>query len=148
MQTFLYEGAVSSFIDVAGTADSTWDGANLRLYSSGPSPSPEPVLGDFVEADFTGYEAFPLTNASYRNSRGVDGKLVLTTRPREFICTTDSASDPVVGWYITNDGDTRVLASGTFDEPISMNGAGQALWVDAQINIPLAMDLASVPSTP
>lgn len=89
----------------------------LRLYTNNVTPSPASVTSYFAEASFPNYAARSLDTLFGNPFKVQDGEYVIETDFLTFTCTAPSA-EIVYGWFITNDGRTRLAAR--FADPVTL----------------------------
>lgn len=92
------------------------------------------VVGDIVEADFTGYAAKTALafNAAYRRS---DREWVLAAPSATFIATGDAATNVVKGWAVVNAAKTALYAYGRFADDVFFMKAGDGVQVTPELVI-------------
>ncbi len=103
----------------------------LRLFKNSFTPAQTSVLGDFTEADFTGYSPFyPGTSPDadgYDGANNYQAEYDTIT----FGCTsTPMIGQTIYGWYITINLDAttdKVLLAHKFDTPVVVNTAGDSV---------------------
>lgn len=97
----------------------------LKLYKNPLTLTPAIVLADLVEADFDGYAAVSpvVWSAPFRD---VDGSALVLGGDAPFICTGDTISNSIYGYYLTNTGSTVLIAVYAFAAPVGVSVAGQA----------------------
>lgn len=87
-------------------------GCTLRLFANDYEPCDEDAVGDFVEADFPGYEPKELDDEQWK-----DKGLSLSYPAQVFVLTEDlDIWQRVYGWYLTRD-DCVVMAHRTANAP-------------------------------
>jgi len=106
----------------------TWDTLTLHLFQNDISPTPETVVGDFDEADFTGYaaEAGVDFGAAYLDEPNLEAKLTIPTV--QFSATGGATPNTIYGGYITDAAGTYLYGSQRFAVPIQINSIGDAVF--------------------
>jgi hypothetical protein len=104
-------------------------GAVLHLYKTSIALGPTTAVGDFVEADFSGYAASStiVWGTPFYQPNGVpvvngDMKTFVVDDPATILNT-------VYGWYCTNAAGTVYLFGRPFDAPVILTAPGQGLNV-------------------
>jgi len=94
--------------------------AQCRLFKNNVEPDALMNVDTFVEADFVGYGAVPLTMST--PSMNDQGLIVSKTNLCSFNCDEGAENQPVYGIYITDKDSLKVIAAQRFDEPQNMGG--------------------------
>jgi len=94
------------------------DGAKVHLFTAGPTMNDRMEISDFTEATFGGYAEITLGAWSdpYVNPTG---QATVTSSPCHFEATDDTTPNTVLGFYITNAGETLLIAAQLFEDPIA-----------------------------
>jgi len=128
----LKRSLVKDFLDANVAGD--FDAATVHLFKNDFAPNPDMVIGDFVEATYTGYAAIPIPawGLDYRDDLGNDVNLA---NPVQFVGPSDSVPQVIYGYYIRSaGGGTPLLSAERFvDGPLSMNLPTDLLTIDAQL---------------
>lgn len=123
---WLYRNAI---IVVAAPVD-------LKLFKAIAAPmSISTIITDFTDADFSGYAPAVVANLLAPYLDPVGG-VSAQTGTQQF--TFDGADvtptiNTIYGWYMANGGD--LIACGTFDAPVSMARDGDAIPLNAVLNM-------------
>lgn len=100
----------------------------VRLFRNNFTPDADTVLGDFTEANFTGYaagvpvnpfNAVSLTAAGYSQIESPD---VLT-----YTASDGAAPNSIYGYYVVNTVTSRVRWCEKFDAPMDMTSSGKRI---------------------
>lgn len=116
---------------------SAWATANnfmeLRLFKNDFIPAVDSVIGDFVEANFSGYAAVILN--SWVNIFGEpDGKRGIQDDPHTFVCNSLSSLNEIYGYYIVNNDEGRLMFAQRADgDPVPIEGVGDSYTVKPRI---------------
>jgi hypothetical protein len=101
-----------------------WDAAKVHLFKSNIVLTPATLLGDFTEADFTGYS---VSGSVTWNAPGYlpDGTAVVVGDAKIFVVgSTPTVLNTIYGYYLTNSGGTALLFARSFDTPVVLSQAG------------------------
>lgn len=99
----------------------------IHLFKNDFTPGPDVVIGDFVEADFSGY-AF-ITGAPFPTAPKFDPTQGAYFLSPLFLFTSDdpiTVTNTIFGWYITTAGGVLLLCE-RFAEEVEMGEPNQAL---------------------
>ena len=96
----------------------------FALFSNDIDPTPATMLPEFLEANFSGYSPFDLTDQFAAPIREVDGEYVLTGNTGFFGC--ESGTQTIYGGYIHDGVDVKL--SQRFDNPLDLT-AGSSFTV-------------------
>ena len=103
-----------------------WNTNSLRihLYKNNYSPVQGSVLGDFTEADYSGYASQLIS--TWTGPSWVAPRQVLEAgSSKTFSNTTGAVGNTVYGYYITDQGGNLVWAERDPSAPIDMGSAGR-----------------------
>jgi len=111
---------------------------HIHLFTAGPTPiTPFSVVGDFTECTFAGYAPVVVTYASnpptvnFPNSNG-QGALIGANFVAGAIV---GAGETALGFYVTDDTDTNMVYSETFDDGVPFAIAGD--FLDLETILPI-----------
>lgn len=97
-------------------------GSLLRLFKNNFTPTPESVIGDFVEADFDGYDDVDLEADWSEPTRVEAGHWMMETSEYQFDPPAMGDPQTIYGAYLVHDGE--VVQSKRFANPIIMEVGG------------------------
>jgi len=106
-----------------------WDGSKVHLFKTNVNPSPNMVIADLVEADFTGYAA---SSAIVWGTPGYlpDGTAAVVGGGKTFtVGSTPSILNTIYGYYVTDSAGTVLLFARKFDAAVVLSAAGQFVIV-------------------
>lgn len=106
-----------------------WNGGKLHLFKTNVTPSPAMVIGDLVEADFTGYAA---STAVVWGAAAFlpDGTAVVVGDAKTFETGSPSTVlNTIYGWYFTDSAGTTLLFARKLDNPIALSGPSQIITI-------------------
>jgi hypothetical protein len=109
-------------------------GTELHLYQTPTTvPPPAVVLGDLVEADFTGYAAHDpvVWSAAFL---APNGDAVTLSSSHVFAATGSTIQNTIYGAYLTSAAAAALLAVFPFDQPAAMTQAGDAIPLVVQFH--------------
>ncbi len=112
-----------------GISTSKMATGKVRLFSTSVALSDSTVIGDLTEATFPGYAAVALTGGSW-NAVTVTSHVASTslTSPASFVYGTPGSPQTIYGAYITDSGNTTLLACWTFASgPYTVQNAGDTI---------------------
>jgi hypothetical protein len=113
------------------------DDAKVHLYKTAVIPTVESVLGDFTEADYTGYAA--QTVASWGNPfQDIDGKVKMVGPTQQYQPTATTVTNTIYGYYVTNAGSTVLIYAKQLDQPIALVTTITALLLTPEFGWPVA----------
>jgi len=124
---FPLEGLKDVFQELAdsGAIPAYW---HVRLFKNNVSIGASTVIGDFTEADFSGY-ANVVAGSPVVDTDGA-GRGRLTCAAVTFTCTGASPSNDIYGYYVTNSHTNKLVwAQAWPSAPVTINTAGQFLTV-------------------
>ena len=103
------------------------DEIKLRLGKNNITVGKSTVIGDFTEADFTGYAAVSITWGTV----AVDGShnAYSDITPITFTRSSGATSNTIYTWYVTNSAGSVLYAGRTLDTPIPMTVNGDQLTI-------------------
>lgn len=109
-------------------------GLTCRLFKNNYTPLQSSVVGDFTEADFTGYSAQALTGwgAAYINGGGdaeTDNGAVL------FHQTGTGTTNNVYGYFVTDGSGSLVYAERNAAAPVAMDTTGKVYVVSPKLTL-------------
>lgn len=123
------ERALAFLINKAGY---TLRAVTLRLFKNDMTPAEDDVVGDYTEADFTGYSAAAVPSADWTIS-GTTPTLA-TAVTKNFVSGADQALQNIYGWFLTTDTDNDVVAAERFaDAPLPIVNNGDFIPVTIQL---------------
>jgi len=118
------------FLRQLATASPTTVGpCKIKLFQNDLAPGPDTVIGDFVEADFSGYAAISHVAGDWSLPLNLLGPSVGTQTPLDHFEATSSAVVNVVhGFWLEQTGPPVVLITcGRFDAPANMGAIGDTI---------------------
>lgn len=108
----------------------------VHLYTAIANPiSPSSVIGDFTEADYSGYAALEVTTwlAAYLDPAG-GGSIQNGTQQFQYVFTSGTpVPNTILGFYLTNAAGALVMC-GNFAAPVSMAANGDAIPLNLTLN--------------
>lgn len=128
----LTEIMLAAIIDTGATLDPA-NPVTVHLATGVMPTGTNPVLADFTEADFDGYEP-PALTAWTGPFRRQDGSSYYLSNAAGFEAGTDIESQQITGAWIQSLSSIP-LAFVTFDTPVTMNRPGQRLTVEVMLAI-------------
>lgn len=134
----------SALLDIISTYLAAEDAVHIKLYSNNLVPSVNSVLGDFTEADFTGYAPILLTgwtDAAWASQ----GAAVCYGIPSAVFNAASpfTVGQTVFGWYAVAGSSSpfTLLAAGSFGSGIPMASLGDQIL----ISVPVGISDAGIP---
>jgi len=104
--------------------DELLEGAIMHLYKNNLVPSSGTVLGDFTEADYTGYAPLTITGWSAPVMSGVNA--ITSPGPQDFVAGVICTPNDIYGYYVTDPTDTfLIFAERDGVAPVAMNVTGK-----------------------
>lgn len=129
---YINDDGIKANLDVITGKGATNIGAGtLRLFTAPVIVSHTNVIGDFTEANFTGYAAIALVAASW-NAAAVAAHLASAsyTGVLTFTRTATGAVQNIYGWFLTDAGKTKLYACALFTGgPVPMANNGDQVSV-------------------
>lgn len=130
----------SGSLQVASLLRTYLEASNLRLFKSDFVPAVSSTLAEFVaaEADYTGYTAggAPLA-AWFAPVLNPAGGASIDSPTVQFAAAAPyTVGNLIGGWFVTNDDDDTVIATGTFANPIPMGAANQGFPMNVTLVFP------------
>src|SRR6185369_1853146 len=114
---------------LAGTAYVWTADANLsyHLYKNDLTPDKDTVLGDLVEADFSGYSSVTVTAWNYGSiSLDAEDRAFTTGTPDAVFTHSGGATDnDIYGYYVLGNSGELMWVQRYDDAPFAMDGAGR-----------------------
>lgn len=122
-------------VDAVGADTVTFAGSKVALIQEPFTPSPVLAFGDVVEADFDG------STAKVMNGTTVNVGINPATGDRTMVAPppvggwlwevtgTTNLPQTIYGWVWYEVGDNNIIASGTFDDPIVLDGVLQQVFI-------------------
>jgi len=107
----------------------------VRLFQNDLNPTIDTVLGDFVEADFSGYtekSAVTFGNSVFQE----DNNAVSEAPSQTWVQTAATVTNLVYGYYVLETGGANYLFCARFDEPQTFAGPGDFVTVIPKIGYP------------
>jgi len=102
----------------------------IKLFQNDLTPGPNTVVGDFVEADFSGYAVVAVNQVGIAWDDD-DGNAAQSFDNAHFQGTTGAVTNTIYGWWMTGtiDGVTanQLIQAKRFDTPIPVNGSMDAI---------------------
>lgn len=99
-------------------------GQKCKLFQNELVCTPNTLLTDFVEADFTGYAPTDITWGTV----GTSGGLAIVTSDLQSFAPTDSVSpNTIYGYYVTNTAGSTLCFSENFDPPLDASTLGNLI---------------------
>jgi hypothetical protein len=101
--------------------------AKIMLYTNNKIPTPNAVLGDFTEANFSGYvsASYNTTAPAEKLGEGTWGIAVITTW--NVAAATPPVTNLIYGYALYLDGGTDLYGAELFDSPVAMAAVGDFL---------------------
>lgn len=130
MEVVIPNTAALALLDEMTDTGNLFDGAKLHLFQDAPAITPEIVIGDLVECDFTGYATSSAIVWGAAHYLPTDLSPVVNGDVKPFT-TGDPATllNTVKGWYVTDGAGTVLLAARQFDAEIILSGPSQGFGV-------------------
>jgi hypothetical protein len=101
---------------------------HLRLFKNDYTPVDTSGLGDFTEADFSGYSEIVIAPADWDDAFIVSNVAEMQTLTAPSWTATAGTPNTVYGWYLVFTGSSIVVAAQRFDSPRDMSpGAVETL---------------------
>jgi len=95
----------------------------LKLYKTNVTPAETDTAGSYTEADFTGYSAATLANASWTVTEGAPSDA--SYAQQTFTSSADQTSQDVYGYFVVGATSTEIYWAELFSDgpyPIANNG--------------------------
>lgn len=106
----------------------------LKLYKSTNTPSETDTAATYTEADFTGYSAKTLANASWTITPGAPTDAAYAQQT--FTSTADQSSQDVYGYYVIGTTSTEIYWAELFtDGPYAIANNGDSIAVTPHITL-------------
>lgn len=107
---------------------------HVHLFKNNLTPGDATVLGDFTEANFTGYAAItPSVGAAFTNGAG---KAECDFATCTFSCTGSGTPNDVYGYYVTDVGNAVLyFAERAASPPTTLNANGQTYVVVPKLTL-------------
>lgn len=107
-------------------------GMRIRLNKNDKTPADADVLGDYTEADFSGYAVGVLGNMGFPSTAG--GKAITVGDPVSFVHNGGATPNDIYGYYITDTAGTLLYWAERFTTPpINMSANGNRIIVTPQL---------------
>jgi len=121
-------------LDALDASQATRNTYVLHLYKTDTTIQQSMVIGDFTEANFTGYSAQNITDfgAAYING---SSKAESDAGLYSFIQTGTGVTNSVYGYYVTTAGGALRWAERYAGAPVSMNATGKVFSVAPSITM-------------
>lgn len=121
----------------AGAEAGIWNGAKVKLFKNDKTPSSGDVVGDYTEADFTGYvESTAITwGTPYIDDVG---RAVILGDLKTFAASGSATTNTVYGYYVVNAAEDTLLYAEKFDVAKEMDESADAIPVIPRIVLNLA----------
>jgi hypothetical protein len=103
----------------------------LRLYKNDKTPADTDVVGDYTEADFTGYAAITLAGASWTVSEGDPAEAEFAERT--FESAADQAVQTIYGYYLTRATGGELVLAERFPTAQAIQNNGDRIQVTPTI---------------
>ena len=96
----------------------------LKLFQNNFTPNFDTVIGDFTEADFTGYAAIEAAGAATVGIDPVTGDLIVVWADGTNFLNTGAVEQTIYGWYVTNAAENASFMAGRFEttQVVHQNG--------------------------
>jgi hypothetical protein len=109
----------------------TLNGYKIHLFKNNLTPTDASVIGDFTEADFTGYASQNLTTFATAflngaNQGETDAGLYTFTQ------SGSTTTNNIYGYYVTTAGGALVYSERNPNAPVAMTGSGLQYVVDVK----------------
>lgn len=126
MATIIHDEGELSLLAILRSGTPGWA---FRLFKNNFTPVATSVLGDFTEADFSGYS---IIDPAWAAAAEVSGKAEAdATTTMEFVHNGGGTANNIYGWFLVNTTDNTVVASGTFaGSPLVMDTLGDKITLD------------------
>lgn len=106
----------------------------LKLFKNDITPGETDVVGDYTEANFTGYSAITLTGSSW-TVNGASSPAVASYAQQSFVSTAGSQNQAVYGYYLVRASGGELVYSERFaDGPYTIQNNGDTIRVTPTIN--------------
>lgn len=104
----------------------TLDGGKLKLFKNDFTPTPATVIGDFIEADFSGYAAKTIAafGAVHTNP---DGSAEVASPLEQFDHSGGAVSNLVYGWWFETAAGVLIMSERFASAPIPMAVVGDSI---------------------
>lgn len=103
----------------------------LKLFKNNYTPVGGSVLADFTEVTLTGYAAVTLTGSSWTTATVAN---VVTASYAAQTFTFSATGETVYGYYITDNGSTKVLWAERLGSPYVVPGGGGSVTITPTIS--------------
>ena len=109
------------------------NGQNLRLFKNNITPSSISVIGDFTEADYSGYAG--VTTVSFASATEVSNKAQITdAAARGFTHNGGGTANTVYGYYYES-GSGKLILAEAFSSPVTMASFGDNVSVQLTVKL-------------
>lgn len=126
----LVQAIANKLADIVKKSTGDLAAATVHLFKNDFTPTQNNVLGDFTEADYTGYtnQAIGTWGTPYIDFLQ---RVLIQAPSLQFSPTGSTVTNTVYGYYIQSAGTgTPLIASARFDTPVSMTDAHSAAFVE------------------
>ncbi len=103
----------------------------LRLYQNDLTPGDTDVVGDYTEADFTGYSAITLTGASWSVSSG--DPATASYAEQDFTSSADQSAQTIYGYFLTRVTGGELVWAERFPNSQVIQNNGDRISITARI---------------
>jgi predicted alpha-1,6-mannanase (GH76 family) len=131
MIVFTQAGVVALLTDAVGAILAN---AHVHLFKNDYVPTPLSVVGDFTEADYTGYAHQVVASADWNSVTLSDGSAGIVGPGLFFNPTGTAVTNVIYGYYITDSTDATVVWAERFDAPRGLSSPGTGFVMVPQVN--------------
>lgn len=119
--------------EIVNAVDGLLNAANIHLFQNDYEPLKSSVVGDFVEADFTGYAAIAATwNTTPYNEGDVSR---IATQLANFVAGAAPTAQTIYGWYVTDSADAEVFFARRFDNPVPITAENDVVTAQVEFTM-------------
>jgi hypothetical protein len=129
MSIVMTQNGDKATLNAASAASAYW---RVRLFKNDYTPLVTSVLGDFTEADFTGYSGFQVAVWLAAVINGA-GKGIIVASPLLWTAGVIGTGNTIYGYYVTEGTDALVSYAERFASPVVIANVGDFVVVTPSV---------------